>query len=308
MRESTLFSNKIEAFLQFCQIEKGLAENTIQAYERDLQDFVRWCSEKGVHRLEILMTENLVEYLAWLWQVRQLDGASRVRHRISLRQFFKFLVEQEILTEDPASALNGPRTQMPIPSVISFEQVDAILTMPGNLLQQQAGNLTKSKRSQLLRDMAMLELMYGTGLRVSELISLKKEHWKEDFIEVVGKGNKQRIVPLTMKLKQMVHQYWETLEGVSSDYVFLSTHKKPMTRQNFWMIIKKYAKQAGVEVSVTPHGLRHAFATHLLQNGMNLRHLQALLGHADISTTQIYTHVANTQLVFEHRSHHPRGQ
>lgn len=295
MESKRLFQESIEAFLEFCQIEKGLSENTIEAYDRDLRDFENFCKEFGIYKLEKIEFYHLRDHIQWLADIKQMKGPTTTRHRISIRQFFKFLNGEELLSENPAQQLECGHTKMSIPTVISNEQIDKLLTQPD-----------KSK-IRGLRDAAMLELLYATGLRVTELVKLKKENWKEDFIEVIGKGNKQRIIPLNLTAKRLIRQYWEQL-NTTSDYMFLSSHLKPMTRQNFWMIIKKYAMTAGITKDLSPHSLRHAFATHMLANGMNLRYLQELLGHSDITTTQVYTHVANNRLFIAHEKYHPRGR
>ena len=306
--ETSLFYNEILSFLTFCQVEKGLAQNSIEAYKRDLKNFVQFCTEKGLHRLEIVELTHMLEYMTWLRTVKSLVGASVKRHRVSIRKFFQYLTDEaSVLTVNPTALLEGPHSDVPLPTVITTEQVEALLNLPHQILKSKGSKITSSKRSQYLRDAAMLELMYGTGIRVSELIELKKENWKEDFIEVIGKGNKQRIVPIHLKVKRLIKEYWNTLDGVQTSYIFLTTHKKPMTRQNFWMIIKKYGKQAGIHDKFSPHCLRHAFATHMLMKDVNLRHLQAMLGHSDIKTTEIYTYVASKQLKIAHQKYHPRG-
>ena len=306
--EKTLFYDEIQGFLTFCRIEKGLSENTIDAYLRDLRHFSQFCAEFGLHKMERLELHNLLDYLTWLRTVKSLTEVSVKRHRVSMRRFFQYLTDEvSLLTFDPSTLIEGKHSEVPLPTVISEDQVTLLLALPEQAIKAKGSKISPSKRSQYLRDAAMLELMYGTGIRVSELIELKKENWKEDFIEVIGKGNKQRIIPIHQKVKRMVRAYWDTLDGVHTSYVFLSTHKKPMTRQNFWMIIKKYGKQAGIHDKFSPHCLRHAFATHMLMKDVNLRHLQAMLGHSDIKTTEIYTYVASKQLKLAHQKYHPRG-
>ena len=307
-KEKSLFHDEIVSFLTFCQVEKGLARNSIEAYKRDLKNFIQFCSEHGLHRLESIELSHMLHYMTWLRTVKSLVGASVKRHRVSIRKFFQYLTDEaSVLTVNPTALLEGPHSDVPLPTVITPEQVELLLSLPHQTLKGKGSKVSASKKSQYLRDAAMLELMYGTGIRVSELIELKKENWKEDFIEVIGKGNKQRIVPIHLKVKILIKEYWNTLEGVQTSYIFLTTHKKPMTRQNFWMIIKKYGKQAGIHDKFSPHCLRHAFATHMLMKDVNLRHLQAMLGHSDIKTTEIYTYVASKQLKIAHQKYHPRG-
>ena len=307
-KEKSLFHDEIVSFLTFCQVEKGLAQNSVEAYKRDLKNFIQFCSEKGLHRLEILELSHMLEYMTWLRTVKALVGASVKRHRVSIRKFFQYLTDEAaVLTVNPTALLDGPHSDVPLPTVITPEQVELLLSLPHKNLKVRGTKISSSKKSQYLRDAAMLELMYGTGILVSELIELKKENWKEDFIEVIGKGNKQRIVPIHLKVKKLITEYWDTLTGVQTSYIFLTTHRKPMTRQNFWMIIKKYGNQAGIHEKFSPHCLRHAFATHMLMKDVNLRHLQAMLGHSDIKTTEIYTYVASKQLKIAHQKYHPRG-
>lgn len=307
-KEKSLLHDEIVSFLTFCQVEKGLARNSIEAYKRDLKNFIQFCSEHGLHRIETIELSHMLHYMTWLRTVKSLVGASVKRHRVSIRKFFQYLTDEaSVLTVNPTALLEGPHSDVPLPTVITPEQVELLLSLPHQTLKGKGSKVSASKKSQYLRDAAMLELMYGTGIRVSELIKLKKENWKEDFIEVIGKGNKQRIVPIHLKVKRLIKEYWHTLEGVQTSYIFLTTHKKPMTRQNFWMIIKKYGKQAGIHDKFSPHCLRHAFATHMLMKDVNLRHLQAMLGHSDIKTTEIYTYVASKQLKIAHQKYHPRG-
>ena len=285
----------VDSFLQHCRVEKGLSSHTIEAYERDLRDFEQFCNEAGIASLGKIEEYHLWDYLAWLSKMKDLEGSTVTRHRISIRQLFKYVHGEDWLQSNPAAHLSDKRTKMPIPSVISKEEVEKLLAQPDQ---------TKLRG---IRDAAMLELLYATGMRVTELIGLKKENWKEDYVEVIGKGNKQRIIPHTLKAKKLTQRYLSELGESSCEYLFQSTHRKPMSRQNFWLIIKKYAKSAGIKANLSPHSLRHAFATHLLEGGTNLRFIQQMLGHADISTTEIYTQVARQRLKEYHEKYHPRG-
>jgi integrase/recombinase XerD len=285
----------LDSFLQHCRVEKGLSPNTLEAYERDLRDFEQFCNESSLSSLTQIEEYHLWDYLRWLSKMKELEGSTVTRHRISVRQFFKFIHGEDWLEANPAAHLSDKRTKMPIPNVISKEEVEKLLAQPDQ---------TKIRG---IRDAAMLELLYATGMRVTELIELKKAQWKEDYVEVIGKGNKQRIIPHTLKAKRLTHHYLNQLGESSCEYLFQSSHRKAMTRQNFWLIIKKYAKTAGITAKLSPHSLRHAFATHLLEGGTNLRFIQQMLGHADISTTEIYTQVARQRLKEYHAKYHPRG-
>jgi integrase/recombinase XerD len=289
------FSDYLDSYMQYCRVEKLLSSNTVEAYERDLRSLEQYLNENGITTLENVVSDDLIDYLEWLQKVKLLDNSSISRHRVSMRQMFKYLFEEELLSKNPSDKISGPRTKLSIPSVISKEQVDVLLAQP---------NMNKIRG---IRDAAMLELMYATGMRVSELIELKRENWKEDFVEVIGKRGKQRIIPHNLKSKQLVEQYTVMLGDTGCQYVFQSTHKKAMSRQNFWMMVKKYAKNAGITVKVSPHTLRHAFATHMLESGANLRFIQQMLGHSDITTTEVYTHVAKKRLQKVHELYHPRG-
>ena len=212
-----------------------------------------------------------------------------------MRQLFKYMAAEGIIKENPSLLIQGPKVGRPLPKVISQKDVEALLAAP-------------DRNSRLgLRDGAMLELLYATGLRVSELINVKKENWHDGWLVVRGKGGKERLVPYGDQARDLVAKYLNTRLHKDSPYVFLSSRGKPMTRQNFWDRVKRYAKQAGIGKSVSPHTLRHAFATHLLMHGADLRAVQVMLGHSDITTTEIYTHIAQERLRQIHEKFHPRG-
>jgi len=231
-----------------------------------------------------------------------LTPSSRSRHLVSLRGFYKFLVQEKLVKKDPTSVVDLPKTGLALPDVLSRDELKALLSTP---------DCTTHRG---LRDMAMLELLYAAGLRVSELVNLKLQSVNTEacFIRVFGKGSKERIVPIGQFAKDRIDVYVKTarpqlLKNIMSRYIFVARAGKPMTRQGFWKLLKRYAAVAGIKKHVSPHSLRHSFASHLLEGGADLRSVQLMLGHADISTTQIYTHVAHEHLKSIHKKFHPRG-
>lgn len=295
------FDEHKDLFLAYCKIEKGLSVYTIDAYAQDLVQLQTYLeAELSIEDLSKVETYHLTSWLTYMNDKVDSKGnkyknSTVTRHRIAMRQFFKFLYEESILLENPSAHLSGPRSEMLIPDVISLQQVEDILQQP-------------NENSLLgLRDLAMLNLMYATGMRVSELINLKHKDVRDGWIEVTGKRKKQRLVPFGDQSRELLSAYLHRRGSTDKPFVFLSSHGKPMSRQNFWERVKKYAKGAGIKKKVSPHSLRHAFATHMLNNGADLRTLQQLLGHADISTTEIYTEVSKVRLKQSHSVHHPRG-
>jgi len=283
----------IEGFLWWCRGEKGLAGNTIEAYHRDLVELETYLTSQGVHSPGEVRGTHLQDYMVHLVD-RGLSLRTVARHRVAMRQLFRFLVEEGLLEASPALLVEAPRAGRKLPSTLSEKEVTALLAAPDR------GTAIG------LRDAAMLELLYATGLRVSELVKLRRESWHRGWLVVRGKGDKERLVPYGDQAAAAVAAYLQLREG-DSPFLFLTDRGAPMTRQNFWTRIKHYAKVAGVRSKVSPHTLRHAFATHLLVHGADLRAVQAMLGHADISTTEIYTHVARERLRQVHEQHHPRG-
>jgi len=284
----------IEGFLAVCRVERGLADNTLEAYHRDLSSLRRFLYHQGRTAPDQVLPEDLS-----LWMVNLTDqglgASSRARHRVSMRRLFRFLLEESIIERDPAALIEAPRSRRPLPSVLSEAQVEALLATPD-----------RTGRTGL-RDAAMLELLYATGLRVSELVRLPVAALHDGWLIVRGKGGKERLVPFGDRAAIAVHAWRDARSDSESPWLFLSREGKPMSRQNFWNRLRRYALQAGIRGKVSPHVLRHAFATHLLAHGADLRAVQAMLGHADISTTEIYTHVANERLRQLHAAHHPRG-
>jgi integrase/recombinase XerD len=284
-------------YLDHLSAERGLAPNTVEAYRRDLLRL----REDRVERPE---TATHDELLARLRAMRLAGRSPRsvARWLVAARGFFRWLVAEGVLQVDPTAHLDPPRTWRTLPSVLSTEEVDALLAAPDR------------ETATGLRDAAMLEVLYATGLRVSELLGLRLAdlHLDASYLRCLGKGSKERVVPLGGEAEGMLQAYLATarpelLDGKRTPVLFVNRRGTPLTRQGFWKIIKNYGRRAGIRTSLSPHTVRHSFATHLLENGADLRSVQAMLGHADISTTQIYTHVNRERLRRLYRDFHPRG-
>ena len=293
-------SSLIDRFVDSLWLERGLSANTLAAYRNDLGKLAAWLDQHGCSLLT-LQALDLQAYLAWRVD-HGFKATSTARLLSALRRFYQYLIREQLRADDPTALLAGPKLPQRLPKDLDEQQVEALLTAP------QVDNALE------LRDKAMLELLYATGLRVSELVGLTIENvsLRQGVVRVVGKGNKERLVPMGEEALYWLQQYLraartELLGGVSSDVLFPSSRAQQMTRQTFWHRIKLYAERAGIRVNLSPHTLRHAFATHLLNHGADLRVVQMLLGHADLTTTQIYTHVARERLNALHQQHHPRG-
>jgi integrase/recombinase XerD len=292
----------VDAFLAYLTVERGLSANTIEAYSRDLGEFRRYMATQEVQELSAAGSRHLVGFLATL-RDRGLSARSQARVLTTLRRFYRFLEREEALPgASPTTHLLLPKLGRRLPQVPSRRQVDAVLDRPDATTPLGA------------RDQAMLELLYATGLRVSELVRLevKQLHLEAGFVRVRGKGGRERVVPLGSSAKDKLRQYLATarpqlLKGRTNSYVFLTRAAKPLSRQTFWRLLKNYALQSPEGGKLYPHAMRHAFATHLLDGGADLRAVQAMLGHADIATTQIYTHLTSERLRDVHRKFHPRG-
>lgn len=294
-------SPALDRFLDELWAVEGLSDHTLAAYRRDLQALTRWLEQQDV-TLEAAGTADLLGFVS----TRMQAGArpkSVTRALSSMRRFYRYLVQQGEREDDPSAGIESPRAGRPLPDSLSEIQVDALLAAPD--LGTEVG----------LRDRAMLELMYATGLRVSELVSLEQSevNARQGVVRVTGKGDKERLVPLGEEAAHWLARYLREARGglmaghPPVDTVFVTRRGKGLTRQAFWYRIKHYAQVAGIEVPLSPHTLRHAFATHLLDHGADLRVVQMLLGHSSLSTTQIYTHVARARLQSLHAEHHPRG-
>lgn len=290
----------IEQFVQALWLEDGLADNTVAAYRRDLVAAGRWCQQDGPGNLRDASADDLHAYMAARHAGSRATSSNR---RLTvMRRFFRYLVRQNYRQTDPTESIRASRQPPRFPKTLSERQVEALLAAPD--LETPLG----------MRDHAMLEVLYATGLRVSELVGLKTHQvgLAEGVVKVIGKGDKERMVPLGEQARDAVQQWQmqarqQVLGDRFSDDLFVTARGSAMTRQMFWVMIKRYAARADIRVHLSPHVLRHAFASHLLNHGADLRVVQMLLGHADISTTQIYTHVARERLKSLHAQHHPRG-
>jgi integrase/recombinase XerD len=295
------FDHHLDLYTNYLLVEKGLSSNTLESYTRDLSRFLDALKRFGITRIDEVDNTTILKHLIRL-RKEGLGAKSRARHLVSLRGFFRFLVQEKIIDHDPSRLVELPKTGLRLPDVLSADEVASLLNAPD------------SNKPTGLRDAAMLELLYAAGLRVSELVSLKVQDVNLDagFVRILGKGDKERVVPIGTWAKSKIMLFLETarlqmLKNAKSPYLFVARAGKPMTRQGFWKLLKKYATIAGITKKITPHSLRHSFATHLLEGGADLRSVQMMLGHVDISTTQIYTHVARDRLKQIHGKYHPRG-
>jgi len=291
----------LDLFLSYLLVEKGLTKNTLEAYSRDVGGYIHYLEGAGCSAPDQVRPTHVASYLASL-RDSGLAPRSRARALSAVRMFHRFLLVESYAAENPTAVIESPRLPGTLPEVLSHGEVDALLRAP-------AGNDSIDTR-----DRAMLELLYATGLRVSELVSLRTTdlNLAAGYLITSGKGEKERLVPVGDSAGKMLAEYLGTARLTldrwgDSRYLFLSRLGGKMSRQSFWNIIKKRALQAGIRKGVSPHTLRHSFATHLLENGADLRSVQLMLGHADLSTTQIYTHVSQERLKKLHQSLHPRG-
>ncbi|HVA71887.1 MAG TPA: site-specific tyrosine recombinase XerD [Candidatus Limnocylindrales bacterium] len=290
----------IRSFLNYLRVEKGLSQNTILAYGRDLKKFEAFAGVRG-RNLKQINRDDIVEFLTTLCR-SGLDSRSVARHLVSLRNFFRFAQFEGLIVEDPAANVETPKFRMRLPNHLSAEEVNRLLAQPD----------TGSAIG--MRDKAMIEVLYSTGLRVSELVNLRLSdlQMESGCLRCIGKGNKERLVPMGRTAVAAIEEYvrgsrQQLLRGKTSPHVFLNRFGGRMGRIGFWKKLADYGKQAGLRLKLKPHMLRHSFATHLLERGADLRSVQLMLGHADISTTQIYTHVVKERLKEVYKQHHPRA-
>ncbi|MFH0996553.1 MAG: site-specific tyrosine recombinase XerD [Pseudomonadota bacterium] len=291
----------MDQYLNYLLIEKGLSANTLDSYRTDLNRFADFLDAGGIRNLREADSPLILRHLISLRE-SGMGPRSRARHLVTLRGFFKFLVREKMLERNPASRIDLPKSGLKLPDVLSVQDIDRILSVPDT--HKPAG----------IRNAAMIELMYAAGLRVTELVTVKLQDVNLDgcSVRVFGKGAKERMVPFGQPARQKIDFYVTTarqllLRPHTSPFLFVARAGKPMTRQGFWKLLKQYAQAAGIAKTITPHSLRHSFASHLLEGGADLRSVQIMLGHVDISTTQIYTHVAREHLKRMHEKYHPRG-
>lgn len=293
------FVTYLPIFLDYLAVEKGLAKNSLSSYAIDLRHFGHYLkdAELDIDRVERI---HIVKYFQTL-RTAGISARSVARALAAIRGLFRFLVAERHLKKDPTENLENPKLWATLPKSMQPAEVEALLAAPDR------------STADGLRDAAMLELLYATGLRVSELIKVRIDEVVLDagFLRTIGKGSKERIVPFGDTARDMIVQYMEKgrpeLDKYADPHLFLSRRARPMTRQSFWMKITRYAREAGIKAHISPHVLRHSFATHLLENGADLRSVQMMLGHADISTTQIYTHVSRARLQKMYETFHPRA-
>jgi integrase/recombinase XerD len=298
-------SSAISSFLTHVKVEKGLAVNTYTAYKRDLAKFEEFAKKRKLELAKITRNE-LVDFLAALYRLK-LESRTVARHLVTLRNFFRYALVQEVISEDPAANLESPKIRKSLPGYLRLEEVERLLEQPDSSTPLGA------------RDRAMLEVLYSTGLRVSELTGLKVADvdTKIGCVRCIGKGDKERVVPVGRKALGIVERYLRDgrpelvrsarAAGSSVAFLFVNRRGSKISRVGVWKILSNYGKQAGLRTALTPHMLRHSFATHLLERGADLRSVQLMLGHADISTTQIYTHVVEERLKQVYKAHHPRA-
>jgi integrase/recombinase XerD len=290
----------VRTFLSYLRVEKGLSDNTIQSYRRDMLKFVGFLDKQNLVTAKI-QRQDVVDFLAMLYK-RRLDSRSVARHLVTIRHFFRFSLLEGFIKEDPAATIESPKFRQSLPYFLSVEEVERLLAQPD----------TSSAIG--LRDKAIIELMYSTGIRVSELAGIRVGDLQLDAgcLRCIGKGNKERLVPVGKKALAVVEAYMkksrpELLKDNASANLFLNQRGRPMDRVMIWKMMGRYGRKAALRKPLKPHTLRHSFATHLLDRGADLRSVQMMLGHSDISTTQIYTHVVEERLKQVYKAHHPRA-
>lgn len=292
---------QIDVFLNYIQVEKGLAGKTLESYSRDLARYASFLTENQDGRVTDEDTYLILKHLINL-RDEGLSPRSRARHLVSIRSFYRFLHMEKILSKDPSKLIDFPKSGLRLPDTLTAGDVERLIDAPDRTTPRG------------IRDAAMIELLYASGLRVSELVLLPVRDVNLDaaFVRVFGKGSRERVVPMGSFAREKIEFYLKygrpyLLKGRSSDFLFVAREDKPMTRQGFWKLLNRYASKAGIVKNISPHTLRHSFATHLLEGGADLRVVQVMLGHSDISTTQIYTHITRDHLKNIHGKFHPRG-
>lgn len=291
----------LNEYLAYLAVERGLSPNTIEAYQRDIRHFLSYLKEMQLENFSAVDKYLLKNYLVRLHQ-EKLSNTSCARHTAALKSFFKFLYLEKYTEHNLSTEIEAPKKEQVLPKFLTIAEVDRLLEAPD--LGTYSG----------CRDKAMLELLYATGIRVSELIQVRRGdlHMDMSYLRCIGKGDKERIVPIGQAAVRAAEYYInhcrpQVTAHQQTDFLFLNKRGKPLTRQGVWKILKAYGQQIGLTQELTPHVLRHSFATHLLQNGADLRAIQEMLGHADIATTQIYTHLLNDKILEEYDQAHPRA-
>lgn len=296
--------SKIDDFLTFLTVEKGYSKNTIEAYKNDLSQFAQFLQDQGIDDWRKVRKESLTDFILDMKEEREYSSSTVARKVAAVRAFLHFLVSENLLPEDPSENLISPSVTKRLPRPISPEDIDALLAAPA-----------AEKGARGIRDKALLELLYATGMRVTEVVSLEVDdvNLASSTVRCIGKGAKERIIPLYSKAVRALEEYLENgrlslIKDSEEKALFVNHRGERLTRQGLWLIIKRYVKQVGISDLVTPHTLRHSFATHMLNGGADLRNVQKLLGHANISTTQVYTQVSNKHLREVYDDSHPRAK
>jgi integrase/recombinase XerD len=290
----------IDSFLDYLSVERGLAKNTIIAYREDLNIYLDFMIKRGINALSKVSKNDIIEFMLF-----EKDGGisptSISRRLAAIRMFHRFLVRERVLRDDPTTLIDSPRLWKKVPDTLSLNEVELLISQPDVRLKQGA------------RDKAILETLYATGMRVSESTNLKVNNVNLDigFLRCIGKGNKERVIPLGKKAINSINKYLEFsrpyfLKNKTSEFLFVNRSGNKLSRQSIWKLIKQYAKEAKIKKPIKVHTLRHSFATHLLERGADLRSVQEMLGHSNISTTQIYTHIDKERLKTIHKMFHPR--
>ena len=291
----------IDEFMNYLSVERGLAKNTLLAYRRDLEKYIDFLTQKNITATNKVNREHVSNFMFDL-KKHDMSATTICRNLAAVKMFHRFLVRENLAKEDPTTLVDTPKLWKRIPSVLTQAEIESMIAA------------ASGKKNQQVRDQAILEIFYASGLRVSELADLKTTSINYDvgFVRAVGKGSKERIIPLGKKAREAVQKYLlkarpQLLKNQANDVLFLSRLGKKISRQSLWAVIKFYARKANIKKTIKPHTLRHTFATHLLEHGADLRSVQEMLGHADISTTQIYTHVDKERLKSVHKQFHPRS-
>jgi integrase/recombinase XerD len=293
-------NGQVMSFLNYLRVEKGMAANTISSYQHDLKKFAAYCRLKGIGAVNA-NRQHVRDFLQWLFE-QHLMARSIARHLVAVRSFFRFLLNERIIASDPAADVQSPQCGITLPKFLAVGEVEALLQQP---------DVSAPKG---LRDKAMLELLYATGIRVSELVNLKSDSVDLNLgiLRCIGKGSKERLIPIGKSALAAVESYvtkgrTQLLKKGATPYLFINNRGGRLSRVGFWKILGRYGRAAAIAAPLTPHIVRHSFATHLLERGADLRSIQLLLGHSDISTTQIYTHVLQERLKQVYQAHHPRA-
>lgn len=290
----------VEAFLNYLSVERGLALNTIVSYRRDINSYIDFLSSMRIENLSKTAKNDITNFMLYQ-KDRNVSANSIARRLAAIKSFYRFLLRERILKADPSSLIDSPKLWRKIPETLSTNEIEALLSQPN----------IKDMRG--IRDKAILETLYATGMRVSEAAGLKIDNVNLDigFVRCLGKGNKERVIPIGSKAITSLKRYLAVsrprqLKNRQNNHLFLNRFGRKISRQSLWKIIKNYARQAKIKKAIKPHLLRHSFATHLLERGADLRSVQEMLGHANISTTQIYTHISKQRLKTIHKMFHPR--